>query len=80
MFQKIVAFCWIKHLFFQGAIQFQMLGNVFLRILHPTSRNAIKKVGFRFRCIYLVILQTQETSAKTKFGRCRRGHLDRAPL
>ena len=32
-------------------------------------------IRFRFRCIYLVILQTQETSAKTKFGRCRRGHL-----
>ena len=29
---------------------------------------------FRFRFIYLVILQTQETSAKTKSGRCRRGH------
>ena len=26
---------------------------------------------FRFRFIYLVILQTQETSAKTKSGRCR---------
>ena len=32
---------------------------------------------FRFRCIYLVILQTQETSAKTKFGRCRIGHLEK---
>ena len=32
---------------------------------------------FRFRCIYLVILQTQETSAKTKIGRCRRGHLEK---
>ena len=30
---------------------------------------------FRFRLIYFVILQTQETSAKTKSGRCRRGHL-----
>ena len=29
-----------------------------------------------FRFIYLVILQTQETSAKTKSGRCRRGHLE----
>ena len=28
----------------------------------------------RFRLIYLVILQTQETSAKAKSGRCRRGH------
>ena len=32
---------------------------------------------FRFRFIYLVILQTQETSAKTKSGRCRRGHLEK---
>ena len=29
----------------------------------------------RIRIIYLVILQTQETSAKTISGRCRRGHL-----
>ena len=27
--------------------------------------------------IYLVIFQTQETSAKTKSGRCRRGHLEK---
>ena len=32
---------------------------------------------FRFRFIYLVILWTQETSAKTKYGRCRRGHLEK---
>ena len=31
---------------------------------------------FRFRFIYLVILQTKETSDKTKSGRCRRGHLE----
>ena len=27
--------------------------------------------------IYLLIFQTQETSAKTKSGRCRRGHLEK---
>ena len=36
-----------------------------------------KSIRFRFRFIYLVILQTQETSAKTKSGRCRRGHLEK---
>ena len=47
--------------------------------VHPgTNREEQFRQGFRFRfrCIYLVILQTQETSAKTKFGRCRRGHLE----
>ena len=33
---------------------------------------------FRFRFIYLVILQTKETSSKTKSGRCRRGHLEKS--
>ena len=37
----------------------------------------VKRFRFRFRCIYLVILQTQETCAKTKFGHCRRGHLEK---
>ena len=35
-----------------------------------------RRIRFRFRCIYLVILQTQETSAKTKFGCYRTGHLE----
>ena len=31
----------------------------------------------RIRNIYSVIFQTQETSAKTISGRCRRGHLEK---
>ena len=33
------------------------------------------RIRIRIRIIYSVIFQTQETSAKTISGRCRRGHL-----
>ena len=33
-------------------------------------------VSIRIKIIYLVLFQTQETSAETTSGRCRRGHLD----
>ena len=32
--------------------------------------------GIRIRIIYLVLVQTQDTPAKTTPGRCRRGHLE----
>ena len=35
------------------------------------------RIRIRIRIIYLVIFQTQETSAKTISGRCRRGHLEK---
>ena len=44
------------------------------RVLSPNNGTR-EHGGIRFRFIYLVVLQTKETSAKTKSGRCRRGHL-----
>ena len=35
------------------------------------------RIRMRIRIIYLVIFQTQDTSAKTISGRCRRGHLEK---
>ena len=38
---------------------------------------SVMVIRIRIRIIYLVIFQTQETSAKTISGRCRRGHLEK---
>ena len=44
-------------------------------IHYGVSWGSLSKVVLRIRIIYLFLFQTQETSAKTTSGRCRRGHL-----
>ena len=51
-----------------------------IRVFHQYRENFISTDGvirIRIRMIYLVIFQTQETSAKTISGRCRKGHLEK---
>ena len=42
-----------------------------------TRIHGIGAIQIRIRNIYSVIFQTQENSAKTISGRCRRGHLEK---
>ena len=46
--------------------------------LHDFTMKSSSESGSESESVYLVIFQTQETSAKTISGRCRRGHLEKS--
>ena len=51
-------------------------GMKILDVLSPPKKRRSKHTRkIESESFYSVLLQTQETSAKTMYGRCRRGHL-----